>query len=523
MSLVRKPIRPWTLSLLLGVTALASLAIAQTPDDEAIATTRDGIRWTEARIDSVLQTYPEYVRRAYRKEGLIWQGHDRTISFEELAAAAGPILWLSPDEPLLDDRSGEDIRIPTAMGFQDVPDRPVVYYRVRTILEDTDADAAGPILSAVDPERRTTLIDLDQTSGIDLDFFFYYPSEEGLNAHVHDVESVELKLVVVKTPRYPELGKWIVIQKAIAKAHGILWYDNTLEFDRAVRLPLHIMVEEGKHASCTDKNGDGFYSPGYDVNTRVNDAWGVRDIMASGGLYTGSFQSWMAKPRRPEHRVFPPLPEDSPLRERYTEDGVYAPDNAIYELRPFPRPEAAEAYDAHLAHHFIADKGDPDWPHVESFAGLNKFSRWVESEPFVKSLSISYRYDGKNGFSFVFPLFIVKNFEDPLAGGWLLNRIYLRDKHLRDFSWNVLYTTSASRWLDSYFTFGWEWDDDGTRTETNVMTEVGIKLRFSVGRTPLEFLSAVTDYWGLRVGVKNLGLWEWKEIGYAVEFGAGSF
>ena len=69
------------------------------------------------------------------------------------------------------------------------------------------------------------------------------------------------------------------------------------------------LVEEGKHAIGTDKNGDGYFTPTYDVNVRVNDAWGVRDVMRTGQLFSGGFQSWFAKVRFEQHRVFPPLPE----------------------------------------------------------------------------------------------------------------------------------------------------------------------------------------------------------------------
>lgn len=506
-------------SLLLG----AHLVSAQTSSDDEVLTAADGTTWTRAMIDSVLADYPDYVRRAFWQEGLVWKGKRSHVSFAELAAAAAPVLWFSPDEPLLGGSQGRGIDIPTAMGFEPEPDGPVVYYRVREIITDPDAGLDAPILTEVDPARRTTMIDLRQTRGVDLDFFFYYPSEAGFGAHVHDVESIEMKLLVISAEGAPELGTWIVVQRVVAKAHGVLWYDNTLVVDGATILPLHVIVEEGKHASCTDKNADGFYSPGYDVNRRVNDAWGVRDVMAGGGLYSGNFQGWMAKPRRTEHRVFPPLPEDSPLRPRFTENGVYAPENAIYELRPFPRPEDARDHDAHLADHFIADKGDPGWPAVSADEGFSALARWVESEPFVKSLSVSYRYDGDSGFSFVFPALFFKNVSDPLAGGWFVNRIYLKDEKLRDFSWNLLYTSSASRWFDTYVAFGFETDHWDTGHKTRWMTETGVKLRFNVGRTPLKFMTSLTDFWGVRVGVKNLGIWDWEHIGYAVEVGAGSF
>jgi hypothetical protein len=46
----------------------------------------------------------------------------------------------------------------------------------------------------------------------------------------------------------------------------------------------------------------------------------------------------MAKVRRPEHIVLPPLPDDSPHRSKLEGDGVYAPDNAVYQLRSVGYP-----------------------------------------------------------------------------------------------------------------------------------------------------------------------------------------
>ena len=509
----------WFVMVLATAAAASGPKVKDMHGDDVVATAADGTVFTEAMVDSILADYPKSVRNAYKRIGLVWHGDERFMSFADLAAYCGPVLWFSPDEPLLGHAEGKDIMQPTFFPFEPEADRPVVYYRVRAILEDPAANVATPTLVDPDTARVTTLIDLQKVRGIDLDFFFFYPSEEGLGAHKYDVESVEMKLIVAYPRRHPELGYWVTVQKVTAKAHGVLWYDNNLEVDRQTRFPFHVLVEEGKHATCTDKNADGHYTPGYDVNLRVNDAWGVRDVMATGSLYTGAFQAWMAKPRHLQHRVLPPLPADSPHREQFVVDGVYAPDNAIYELRPFPRLAPALAHDPALKR--FVDKGYPDWPEVAELNELKKFTRWVEAEPFVKSISVAYRYDGVSGLSVVFPLLVVKNVADPIAGGWLVNRIYFKDVKFRDFSYNVLYTTSASRWLDGYFTFGWEWDDDGTRTQTHTMTEVGVKLRFNMGASPLKFLTSLTDFWGVRLGVKNTGIWDWDSIGYAVEVGAG--
>ena len=165
------------------------------------------------------------------------------------------------------------------------------------------------------------------------------------------------------------------------EAHGIEWFWNVLESDADTRFPMHVLVEEGKHGMCTDKNSDGYYTPGFDVNVRINDAWGVRDIIRGGLLFTGSYQSWMTKVRRPEHRVIPPLPDDSPLRGRLSRHGVYAPDNAVYELRPLPSSDLA-AHDE-LLHHKMQEKESPGWPRMEEFSDLKQFGHWLEGLAFT--------------------------------------------------------------------------------------------------------------------------------------------
>jgi hypothetical protein len=239
----------------------------------------------------------------------------------------------------------------------------------------------------------------------------------------------------------------------------------------------------------------------------------------------------MNKTRRPEHRVFPPLPEDSWVREDFVTDGEYAPDNAIYVLRPLPRKELAEG-DAKLQS-YIESKGDPDWPYPHPDTDIQKLGGWLKGEDFSESLSLAYRYDGNHGFSFAFPFFIVKHLEDPIAGGWIVHRMYLKDKDLRDFGWTLLYAPSASRWIDGYLSAGVEWDTEdiadpggGTKEETrhNFVLESGAKFRANMNYSPLPFLAKLTDLWGLRIGLKYKGnAWEFRNIGMIVEVGAGTF
>lgn len=220
--------------------------------------------------------------------------------------------------------------------------------------------------------------------------------------------------------------------------------------------------------------------------------------------------------------MFPPLPADSPLRGRHTQDGVYAPENAQYELRPFPPPERAEHDPVLLP--FIEDKGSSDWPDIRSATEIKQIAKWMSRESFVKSLSTSLRMDGDVGATFVFPLFGFWHFQDPVAGGWIVNRLYWKDKKLRDFGYNAMYTSSASRWLDGYVSVGVERDrgDDGS-SDLFWVAETGIKFRANIKHSPLSFMSKLTDFWGIRAGLQYGGLLPVDRLRYVVELGAGTF
>lgn len=451
---------------------------------------------------------------------VVYIGAEPQMTFEQLASYCGPILWFSPDEPLLRHvrRDPLDINIPTAFPFEEQTEGPVVYYRVRKVV----SNEPDQVRASTVPRRADSVIDLDRTTAIELDYFFYYPSEEGFGGHVHDVESVEMSIVIVRQPNCTECRYGVYIHKITAKAHGVLWYDNTLTADSDTEFPLTILVEEGKHASCTDKNGDGYFTPGYDVSERVNDAWGVRDVMRSGALFTGGYQAWLSKVRNPRDRVFPPLPPDSPLIEEYTREGEYMPTHNKYEVRPFPTVAEALASGDESLRRFV-DKGEENWPEVVEDTGLDQVADFVEGREFVKSVTVAARFDNEIGISVVFPLFVVKHFNDPVSGGWIVNRMYFKDKNFRDFSWQLMYTPSASRWIDEYFSAGIEIDDDGTSSETYFASEAGLKFRFNIAHTPFGFLAKSTDFWGLRAGIRYRSYKSFNDFGYAIEVGAGSF
>ena len=176
----------------------------------------------------------------------------------------------------------------------------------------------------------------------------------------------------------------------------------------------------------------------------------------------------------------------------------------------------------------MVDKAIANWPEVE---GLNDAKGWgkaLSDGAVIKSLSIAYRNDGAGGLVWSFPFLVVKHVEDPMTGGYILQRMYVRGPHLRDFGWTALYTPSASRWLDSYLSAGAEnlhsTDSAGTITgQWAFVLETGIKFRVNINETPFRALHVLTDYWGLRAGIKYRGAMDINRLSYVLEFGAGSF
>jgi len=461
--------------------------------------------------------------------GIIWYGSNPKMTFEQLAAYAGPIISFSPDEPLLEGTEGADIRLPEPVYFEEDPDAPVVYYRVKTVL--SKASNPGVTVQVNEQDRNQSVLNLSLINAIDLDYFFYYTREAGLGAHPHDIESAQFKLEIIQnTETGCENCRYAIrVAKIVALAHGLHWYDNVLVVDEPdVKFPMTIMQEEGKHASCPDRNGDGLYSPGYDVNRRVNDAWAIRDVIRSGSLITGDYKAWMSKYRWPEYNVVPPLPKDSPLYDGFVRDRRrLTEDKAVYVLRPFPRAELATE-DPKLKK-LIAEKGSPDWPKEEYTAGEDVIDL-LTKENFLGSISISYRYDGHHGISVGLPLLILKNVELPMTGGWAVHRIYLTNA-FQNFGYTLLMTPSASRWLDGYFAVGAENNlqeqqqpsEPGKKDfKWEFLIETGIKFRFNVSHSFLRPLRKIgTEFWGIRFGVRNFGFPNINRLAFVVEVGAG--
>lgn len=454
----------------------------------------------------------------------IWEGTDQVMKVSKLAAYCAPIFWFSADEPELDNKKGKDIDIPTYFPFESKTDSPVVYYQISSILKKSSSTKKCFIKDFENPD--SSVINLSEVSGINIDYTHFYNFEAGLGSHKYDTEQSQFQFFV---RHYDHPGKprtyAIFFIRVTAKAHALNWYDNIYEIDLdnpdyALALPFTILVEEGKHASCSDMNGDGYYTPGYDVNVRTNDAWGVRDVIRSGTLFSANFASYMAKVRRPEYRVFPPLPVDSKRRKDLTVNGVYARDNAVYALRPMPSPSKAKNG---LLKHDMGPYYTDYAPYISQDSKNDDLVDWFIDENFIHSFAVSYRLDdGISGAAICFPLLIVKNVEAPLIGGWLVNRMYLGGN---EFGYTMLYTPSASRFLDPYLSAGVEVDEYTVNSmqeyQTQFVFETGIKIRGNVTYSPLKFLSFLSPFWGVRLGIKNEGFMTIDKFNYVLEVGAG--
>jgi hypothetical protein len=137
--------------------------------------------------------------------GVVWFGTDRHMSLERLASYMAPVYWFSPDEPLLYQAEGADIRIPEAFPFESSPDRPVVYYQFDHILVAEDLQETSIARDVQDPGQAT--VDFAAVAAFQMHFYAYFSSEEGLGAHEHDIEGAEFKAVVC-----PGGGCWRVVK-----------------------------------------------------------------------------------------------------------------------------------------------------------------------------------------------------------------------------------------------------------------------------------------------------------------------
>lgn len=478
---------------------------------------------TSAKPDSatLLNTY---------QNSTIWQGDTSWITIEKIAAYAAPVLWFSPDEPNMKGYLKDGIHIPEPFPFEQPSNSPVVYYKVLNVFTEKGSQSVAYLDSKL--RKGESAINLDVVKCFYLDYYFYYGSELGIGSHPHDIESVVMKMVVEKNPIYNKYR--IRVENVNGRAHGLYWYNNLHVVDIYTKFPVTVLIEEGKHASCPDANGDGVYTPSYDVNVRTNDAWGIRDIIRGGTLFSGGYQSWMTKVRTPASIVSPPLPADSPVYDDFVDDHRNLSEKTAYVLRPFPEANMLTK-DLHLQS-LIKDKEPVKWPVVKSSAKDAKKIKGIPEDRILHPITIAFRIEENGAFTYIMPLLIVKNVAAPMTGGWFINKFYngpgdyIADENRSPtdktiFGHIVMHMASASRWLDQYVGFGYEVNDyDERRAVKNYnvdfAAEFGFKIRVNLKKVPL---LKRPKFIGIRMGYRLTGFAPVKESGLLFEIGAGAW
>lgn len=466
------------------------------------------------------------------KNSVIYASEQNQLSFDSIALYAAPIFWFSPDEPKLYNQL-EQIQMPHNLPYADEKlETPVVYYKIKRIYS---INQRIPINGSINDVDRSKALDLSDISALEIEYYLYYNEETGLGGHPHDIESVSLQIKVHENNQCIGSAYGLEVKRVIAKAHGLYWFENALNVDEQTTFPITILVEEGKHANCTDKNADGVYTPGFDVTEKVNDAWGVRDIISSGRLYTGGFQGWMAKVRTASSILLPPrylgsssFKTISGRFPRYHFENQYA-------IRSFP--DFPETSSDKLLKKKVKEKQFKKWPVLKTSINPNKgFFKLSKDNKFRNKVGFSYRWDEGGGLSMSTPLLFVKHVEAPMTGGWFYHRFNFSDVrnpnrigYQRILGHQIQHVNSASRWVDTYVGIGYEILDRDPLLETSELqtflaTELGMKVRVNITKTPLKFLKFLgTDYWGLKIGWKNVGFNPFFSNGLVIEFGAGAF
>ena len=542
---------------------------------------------------------------------------DRPISLHEVAVRARPALWFSRDEPLIDLDGPLPREWPRRDGRDATPED-LVYYRITKIksasgdqalaqaFQDGTAPELRPYISSqgANPEAiaQVPLDDaiLRELKEVVIRYLFYYPNELGAHSHVHDLESVDLRIVIERAdergdPRATDPRcQQIRVATLYGAAHGLGLYTNVLDLDTVMRdrldeatlvvdatsrrtrvapgpggtatvpglvaatppdvverlnrtdpfWPLIVLVEEGKHASAPDRNGDGVFTPNYDVNKFPADAWGVRDTMRSRQL-SPIFRSDTFKRRIPEIAV----DQAGRLRHAQTQDpwasqafGRYVrydyrlrrptEDREICgdPLRPIAdrvasmKEYAAEQIRQLRSGHpdrLLAGKGFCDDALVHSrvnmidvleragFGGAyNGFTHWWER------ISASARFDGGTGWAVTLPVGI----QVPGLGGWMVGRLSGPWPSVASRkSMDVVFMPSAARFTDWYAAAGLDYGyfESPSQIEQGkrFALETGVKFRFP--------LPDWGTFFGGRVGIRANGRSILENQRLVFEMGAG--
>jgi hypothetical protein len=495
-----------------------------------------------------------------------------TVSLREIAETVAPALWLSPNEPVLPPEDPDPAaKIDLTKEIDPAKDYPLP----RNFATDKDAckDQKSqfcrivywkPVRIAVSCHRakvcKDSLETIAKTSAqwnqplsslfsdfrhtlhrVDFEYYFYYPNEVGLGHHVHDFETSLVQVNVC------DQGDMLHFQgaKAGGSSHGVGWYINELDLrerdgdpTRDVLVPPIVLVEEGKHSSAIDRNGDGAWTPGYDANVFPSDAWGLRDTLRSSHFLALTYHEELTKKRTEESIVWPPNGRPSQwglMGPNPTTSGdvlKYALRSATDDIcKSIIRPETPVPAEIENLQHLVnwdeemCDRERVMPAHTDSKAKSIINEKWSNFKNLAVQTPIggvwrvryfrrtepaewlTYRLDsGGGGFAVITPLGV------SLPIGWVVGKVdYVRrndpavpNHEISRLSFDAMYTPSASRGVDWYVSGGQEKVGPGW----SGALEGGLRFRWAVGDIP-KLGDAIHSHWvlrylmGARIGIRT--------------------
>lgn len=457
------------------------------------------------------------------KVSSLWNLPD-SLTVKDLAERYAPVLWFAPFESR-----------PTRLPWDGTADRPTVYYwTTRVIPRDS-----RPAFEWAPSAPQDSVVHVGRAKAIHLRYFFHYDGEIGVNAHAFDLEGLGLEIFI--DTRTDPTGEPRRVSRIYVKgaAHGLNWTANRLRLDRPAcdplsrrkeeisSFPLTVLVEKGKHSSSPDRDGNGQFVPGYDVNRYVHDSWGLRDSFGSGYM-EAQYDASMTAVRRPEDRLFPPLDVTSELRTElisrcsYRNPDGWNESGPRYELRSAvegcPSGIRGTEYPCKLeacGHPSAASEmfrgREMDQHRFGTVPGRGKPAH-LWREEFISG--IAKRWDGTSSLAWIPP----RGFDTKL-NIWVVPRFTfaIEKDHLFGTplqSAGVLFSPSGARFLDWYGIASWESvsatsGHPSGRRETRAAGELGLRVRVAAKEIPVvgkkfrRIPLVKGSIFGLRVGLHS--------------------
>jgi len=243
---------------------------------------------------------------------------------DAVALRVAPAIWPTASELYLP----RGLPQKGSSGYEKGPEN-LMYFRISRIAQESPRDPAS-------------------IKELHIRYFFYFENETGDTAHVNDLESAEMWVLLERDPSRSTVRAFL--WKIFGAAHGLAWSTNIADLSlapavsqrrtwaewllksqgaecesiresrrnpdparglAAERVSMNcfykpvLFVEEGKHAVAPDVNADGFLTPIIDLNASHADAWGIRDSLGTDSRVPPAFTMDSFVPRDLEQLRLP--------------------------------------------------------------------------------------------------------------------------------------------------------------------------------------------------------------------------